>query len=138
MTFILIKTIHIFAVFIYGGFLITDNLFLSRISSTLDAEESKKAREAFMQFVRKVVPPSLMVAVITGIYLFTQVFGEIGEEGLSSFQIMLSVKAFLGLWLGLRGFNQVYLKIDPLVFKSHRLPFIFVISIILLSQIMYL
>ena len=138
MSFIIIKTIHIFAVFIYGGFLITDNLFLNKMPRSLDQEEHQKAREAFMKYVRKVVPPSLMVAVITGMYLITQIFGEIRQEGLSSFQIMLSIKAFLGLWLGIRGFNQVYLKIQPLVFKSHLLPFIFVITIIFLSQIMYI
>lgn len=137
MSFIIIKAIHIFAVFIYGGFLITDNLFLNKMPRSLRPEEHAKAREAFMQYVRKVVPPSLMVAVVTGLYLIVQVFGEISSEGLSTFQIMLSLKAFLGLWLGLRGFNQVYLKIQPLVFKSHLLPFVFVITIILLSQLMY-
>jgi hypothetical protein len=138
MGYIIIKTIHLFAVFIYGGFLITDNLFLSKMPRSLSPDEQTKAREAFMQYVRKVVPPSLMVAVVTGIYLITQIFGEIAPQGLSSFQIMLSLKAFLGLWLGLRGFSQVYLGIQPLVFKSHLLPFVFVIAIILLSQLMYL
>ncbi len=138
MGYIIIKTIHLFAVFIYGGFLITDNLFLSKMPRSLSPDEQTKAREAFMQYVRKVVPPSLMVAVVTGIYLITQIFGEIAPQGLSSFQIMLSLKAFLGLWLGLRGFSQVYLGIQPLVFKSHLLPFVFVIAIILLSQLMVL
>jgi len=138
MGYIIIKTIHLFAVFIYGGFLITDNLFLSKMPRSLSPDEQTKAREAFMQYVRKVVPPSLMVAVVTGIYLITQIFGEIAPQGLSSFQIMLSLKAFLGLWLGLRGFSQVYLGIQPLVFKSHLLPFVFVITIILLSQLMVL
>lgn len=138
MSFIIIKTIHFFAVFIYGGFLITDNLFLNKMARSLSQKEHEKARESFMKFVRKVVPPSLMVAVITGLYLISQVFGEISTDGLSSFQIMLSIKAFLGVWLGIRGFNQVYLKIQPLIFKSHVLPFIFVITIILLSQIMYI
>ena len=50
--------------------------------------------------------------------------------------MMLSLKAFLGLWLELRGFLQVYMKIQPLVFKSHVLPFAFVITIIFLSQFM--
>ncbi|MBD3807085.1 MAG: hypothetical protein IE880_00050 [Epsilonproteobacteria bacterium] len=108
------------------------------MARSLSQKEHEKARESFMKFVRKVVPPSLMVAVITGLYLISQVFGEISTDGLSSFQIMLSIKAFLGVWLGIRGFNQVYLKIQPLIFKSHVLPFIFVITIILLSQIMYI
>jgi len=138
MTFILIKTIHLFAAFIYGGFLIVDNLFLNKMRQTLNEEEHKKARESFMIHVRKVVPPSLIVAVLTGLYLISQVYGPIGEEGLSSFQIMLSIKAFLGIWLGLRGFNQVYLKIQPFVFKSHLLPFVFVLTIIFLSQFMYI
>ena len=137
MTFIIIKTIHLFAAFIYGGFLITDNLFLNKMPRSLSAEEHTKARESFMMFVRKVVPPSLIVAVLTGLYLITQVFGEISADGMSSFQIMLSIKAFLGIWLGIRGFNQVYLKIQPLVFKSHILPFAFVVTIIFLSQVMY-
>lgn len=137
MFFILIKTIHLFSAFIYGGFLITDNLFLNKMSRSLDEEEHKKARESFMMFVRKVVPPSLLVAVFTGLYLISQVFGSIGEEGMSSFQILLALKAFLGIWLGLRGFLQVYLKIQPLVFKGHLLPFAFVITIIFLSQFMY-
>jgi hypothetical protein len=103
---------------------------------TLDEEEHKKARESFMMFVRKVVPPSLIVAVLTGLYLISQVFGSIGEDGMTTYQMMLSLKAFLGIWLGLRGFLQVYLKIQPLVFKSHVLPFAFVVTIIFLSQFM--
>jgi hypothetical protein len=130
--------IHLFSVFIYGGFLITDNLFLSKMNQTLSPEEAVKAREAIMIHVRKVVPYSLFVAVGTGIYMFIQVFGPIGENGLSSFQIILSIKAFLGLWLGIRGFNQKIFGINPWMFKSHLFPFTLVIIIILLSQVMYL
>lgn len=138
MTFVLIKTIHLFAAFIYGGFLIVDNLFLVHIKDAYNEEEHKSIRESFMKVVRKVVPPSLIVAVLTGLYLITQVFGTIGAEGMSSFQMMLSLKAFLGIWLGIRGFAQVYLGIQPLVFKSHVLPFAFVVTIIFLSQFMYI
>ena len=137
MLYVIIHTIHIFSVFIYGGFLFVDNLFLSKISQTLDEDESKKAREAIMMHVRKVVPYALMVAVASGIFLFTQVFGEIGKDGLSQFQIMLSIKAFLGLWLGFRGINQKLFGIQPWVFKSHLFPFILVIIIIFLSQFMF-
>jgi len=138
MTFVLIKTIHLFAAFIYGGFLIVDNLFLVKIKKSFDEDEHTKIRESFMMYVRKVVPPSLIVAVLTGLYLITQVYGPIGEEGLTRFQMLLSLKAFLGIWLAIRGFLQVYLKIQPLVFKSHVLPFSFVITIIFLSQFMYI
>ena len=133
-----IHLIHLYGAFIYGGFLFTDNLFLSKIGRSLPEEEAKRAREAFMRYVRKVVPPALIVTVVTGIYMFTQVFGEIGEDGMSRFQILLSIKAFLGLWLGIRGFNQVYLKIDPFLFKSHKFPFVLVIIIIALSQLMHI
>lgn len=138
MTFVLIKTIHLFAAFIYGGFLMVDNFFLVHIKESYNEAEHKSIRESFMKYVRKVVPPSLIVAVLTGLYLITQVFGSISEEGLSTFQMMLSLKAFLGIWLGLRGFLQVYMGIQPFVFKSHVLPFSFVIMIIFLSQFMYL
>lgn len=138
MTFVLIKTIHLFAAFIYGGFLIVDNLFLVHIKKSYGTEEHKNIRESFMKYVRKVVPPSLLVAVITGLYLITQVFGPISQEGMSTFQMMLSLKAFLGIWLGIRGFLQVYMGIQPLVFKSHVLPFSFVVTIIFLSQFMYI
>ena len=138
MTFILIKTIHLFAAFIYGGFLIVDNLFLIHIKKSYSEDEYMRIRESFMKYVRKVVPPSLLVAVITGLYLITQVFGPIGEEGMSRFQMMLAFKALLGIWLGLRGGLQVYFKIQPFVFKSHLLPVIFVVTIIFLSQFMYL
>ena len=137
MTFVLIKTIHLFAAFIYGGFLIVDNLFLVHIQKSYDAQEHKLIRGSFMKYVRKVVPPSLLIAVLTGLYLIIQVFGPIDESGMSSFQVMLSIKAFLGIWLGIRGFAQVYLGIQPLVFKSHVLPFAFVITILFLSQFMY-
>ncbi|MEE8588568.1 MAG: hypothetical protein V3S80_04395 [Sulfurimonadaceae bacterium] len=133
-----IKLIHIFSVFIYGGFLFTDNLFMAKMKQTLDPDESVKAREAIMMHVRKVVPNALLVAVATGIYMFFEIFGEIGPDGMSSFQIMLSIKAFLGLWLGLRGFNQKFFKINPWVFKSHLFPFGLVVIIIALSQLMYL
>lgn len=111
---------------------------MAKMKQTLDPDESAKAREAIMMHVRKVVPYSLLVAVATGVYMFTQIFGEIGADGMSSFQIMLSVKAFLGLWLGVRGFNQLFFKINPWVFKSHLFPFGLVVIIIALSQLMHL
>ena len=138
MTFIILKTIHLFAAFIYGGFLIVDNLFLVHIKKSYSVDEHKAIRESFMKVVRKVVPPSLIVAVLSGLYLISEVFGTVGASGLTSFQIMLSLKAFLGIWLGLRGFLQVYMGIQPLIFKSHILPFAFVLTIIFLSQVMYL
>ncbi|WP_373034719.1 hypothetical protein [Sulfurimonas sp.] len=111
---------------------------MSKMKQTLSADEHAKAREAIMMHVRKVVPKALIVAVVTGLYLFSQAFGEIAESGMTHFQILLSIKAFLGLWLGFRGINQVFFKIQPWVFKSHIFPFTLVIIIILLSQFMYL
>ena len=138
MLFTIIKIIHLFAAFIYGGFLITDNLFLSRMQKDYTPQEYAKVRESFMQYVRKVVPPSLVVILITGLYLFSQTFGTIGPDGMSRYQILLSIKAILGVWLAMRGVLQVYFGIQPFVFKSHRLPFILVILIILLSQLIHI
>ena len=138
MTYTIIHTIHIFSVFIYGGFLFVDILFLSKMKQTLNEEEHKIAREAIMVHVRKVVPYALMIAVASGWYMFYNVFGEICNNSMSNFQIILSIKAFLGLWLGFRGINQKLFGINPWVFKSHLFPFSLVIIIILLSQIMYL
>jgi hypothetical protein len=137
MIYIFIKLIHVFSVFVYGGFLITDNLFLSKMQKDLSSDEHKKVREYFMQYVRKVVPKALIVAVLSGIYLISINFGEISSDGLSNFQIVLGIKAFLGAWLGLRGILQVFFGIQPLVFKSHIFPFTLVIIIIFLSQIMF-
>ncbi len=136
--FDLIHIIHLFSAFIYGGFLIVDNLFLARMGETLSPEEATRAREAIMMHVRKVVPWALLTAVGTGIYMFIYVFGEIDSEGMSSFQIILSIKAFLGLWLGFRGFNQKFFGINPWVFKSHLFPFLLVLIIIFLSQAMFI
>ena len=105
---------------------------------TLNEEEHKKAREAIMMHVREVVPYALIVAVVSGLYMISQVFGEISQDGMSRFQILLSIKAFLASWLGFRGINQKLFKINPWVFKSHFFPFTFVIFIILLSQFMYI
>ena len=137
MIYLAVHLIHIFSVFIYGGFLFTDNLFLSRMKKDLSNEEHSKVREYFMKYVRVVVPKSLIIAVLSGMYLFSIHFGTIGDDGLTNFQIVLSIKAFLGSWLGLRGVLQVFFKIQPLVFKSHIFPFILVVIIILLSQIMF-
>ena len=134
----IIHTIHIYSVFTYGGFLIVDNLFMAKMKQTLSEEEHKKAREAIMMHVRKVVPYALMVAVASGIYMFVNIFGEIAPDGMSQFQIILSTKAFLGLWLGFRGINQKLFGINPWLFKSHLFPFALVIIIILLSQLMWL
>jgi len=136
--FDLIHIIHLYSAFIYGGFLIVDNLFMVKMGQTLSPEETKKAREAIMMHVRKVVPWALLTAVGTGIYMFLHVFGEIGADGMSSFQILLSIKAFFGLWLGFRGFNQKFFGINPWVFKSHLFPFILVLIIIFLSQAMFI
>lgn len=137
MTYLIIKLIHIFSVFIYGGFLFTDNLFLSKIKKDLSEKEHSKVREYFMQYVRKVVPKALIVAVLSGAYLFYMNFGVISESGLSDFQILLGIKAVLGLWLGIRGVFQVFFGIQPFVFKSHIFPFILVVIIIFLSQLMF-
>lgn len=137
-TYTLIHTVHIFSVFIYGGFLFVDILFLSKMKQTLNEDELKKAREAIMMHVRKVVPYSLIVAVASGIYLFMQNFGHIGADGFNYFQTVLGIKAFLGLWLGFRGVNQKLFGIQPWVFKSHLFPFSLVVVIILLSQFMYI
>lgn len=110
---------------------------MAKMKQSLSDEEHAKAREAIMMHVRKVVPYALLVAVATGIYMFFQIFGTVGEEGLSRFQILLSIKAFLGLWLGLRGGMQLFFKINPWLFKSHRFPFTLVIIIIFLSQLMW-
>ncbi|WP_455755567.1 hypothetical protein [Sulfurimonas sp.] len=107
------------------------------MKQTLSEDEYKTAREAIMMHVRKVVPYALMVAVASGLYMFFNVFGEIKEDGMSYFQILLSIKAFLGLWLGFRGINQKLFGINPWVFKSHFFPFSLVVIIILLSQMMY-
>jgi len=137
MTYAIIHIIHLFSVFIYGGFLFIDNLFLAKMTQDLTEEEHKKAREAIMVHVRKVVPYSLMVAVASGLYLISQIFGEVVPEGLSTFQMILSAKAFLGLWLGIRGINQKFFGINPWIFKSHIFPFALVIIILLLSQLMF-
>ena len=136
MIYLTVHLIHIFSVFIYGGFLITDNLFLMRMKSDI-GDEYPKVREYFMKYVRRVVPKALIVAVITGIYLISVNFGPVAKSGLSNFQIILSIKAFLGLWLGLRGVLQVFFGIQPLLFKSHIFPFTLVIVIIFLSQLMF-
>ena len=138
MLYTTIHLIHIYAVFIYGGFLFVDILFLSKMPQTLGEEEHKVAREAIMVHVRKVVPYSLMVAVVAGLYMVFNIFGEISSEGLSYFQIVLSIKVFLGLWLGFRGVNQKLFGINPWVFKSHYFPFSLVVIIIALSQLMYI
>ncbi|MDO9057142.1 MAG: hypothetical protein Q7U69_11420 [Sulfuricurvum sp.] len=122
----------------YGGFLFVDYLFLSKMTQTLTTDEHARAREAIMMHVRKVVPYALFTAVGSGIYLISQVFGDISPEGLSSFQTLLLIKALFGLWLGVRGFNQKVFGINPWVFKTHTLPFVLVVSIIILSQYMHL
>jgi len=138
MLYTLIHTIHIYSVFIYGGFLFVDILFISKMKQTLSEEEHTKAREAIMVNVRKVVPYALITAVISGLYLFSQVFGKIDEDGMNYFQIMLSIKVFLGLWLGFRGVNQKFFGIQPWIFKAHIFPFSLVVIVIFLSQFIYL
>lgn len=137
MSYLIIKILHIFSVFIYGGFLFTDNLILMRMQKTLSKEKYDEVRAYFKEFTKVLVPKALVVAVITGVLLFHNSFGSVGENGLTNFQIVLSIKAILGLWLGLRGILQVFFGIQPFFFKSHKLPFILVIIIILLSQIMF-
>jgi len=137
MIYLLIKLLHLFSVFIYGGFLFTDNLILMRMQKTLSEEKYKEVRGYFALFTRQLVPKALVVAVASGILLFIIHFGTINEDGLSNFQKVLLIKAFFGLWLGARGVLQVFFGIQPFVFKSHKLPFILVIIIISLSQIMF-
>lgn len=137
MTFLIAKLIHLFSVFIYGGFLFTDNLILMRMQKSLSADKYKEVRAHFALFTRALVPKALVVAVISGLFMFHTSFGSVGDEGMSNYQILLAIKGVLGAWLGLRGILQVFFGIQPFVFKGHKLPFILVVCIILLSQLMY-
>ena len=136
MIYLTFKLIHIFSVLIYGGFLFTDNLILMRMQKTLSKERYDEVRAYFAKFTRALVPKALVAAVISGLYLIHVNFGTIDEAGLSNFQILLGIKAILGLWLGARGVLQVFFGIQPFVFKSHKLPFILVIIIVVISQLM--
>ena len=136
MIYLTFKLIHIFSVLIYGGFLFTDNLILMRMQKTLSKDRYNEVRAYFAKFTRVLVPKALVAAVISGIYLIYVNFGTIDQSGLSNFQILLGIKAILGLWLGLRGVLQVFFEIGPFVFKTHRLPFLFVIIIVVISQVM--
>lgn len=136
MIYLTVKILHLFSVLIYGGFLFTDNLILMRMQKTLSSEKYAEVRGYFKDFTRVLVPKALVVAVVTGLYLFHVHFGSIGSDGLTQYQILLGLKGILGVWLGMRGILQVFFNIQPFVFKSHRLPFILVILIVLLSQIM--
>lgn len=136
MIYVSIKLIHLFSVLVYGGFLFTDNLILMRMKKTLSVEKYDEVRGYFALFTRSLVPKALVLAVISGIYLFYVNFGSI-ENGFSNFQIVLAIKGFLGCWLGLRGILQVFFGIQPFVFKGHLLPFVLVIVIVFLSQIMF-
>lgn len=137
MIYFIFKLIHLFSVFIYGGFLFTDNLILMRMQKTLSKEKYSEVRSHFAKFTKALVPKALILAVISGLYLIHVNFGTISEDGLSNFQIVLLIKMFFGLWLGLRGVLQVFFGIQPLVFKGHLLPFVFTILIIFLSQLMF-
>jgi hypothetical protein len=108
-----------------------------RMKNTLSTQKYKEVRGYFANFTRVLVPKALIIAVLSGIYLFYIHFGEISENTLSNFQIILLIKAILGLWLGMRGVLQVFFNLQPMVFTSHRFPFIITIFIILLSQIMF-
>jgi uncharacterized protein len=44
---------------------------------------------------------------------------------------------YLQILLGIRGVFQVFFGIQPFVFKSHIFPFILVVIIIFLSQLMF-
>lgn len=138
ITYTLIHTIHLYSVFIYGGFLFIDNLFIAKLKGDLGAQGYKEFRELLMAHVKKVVPWALLTAVASGLYLLYIHFGPIAEDGLSRFQVLLGIKAILGLWLGFRGINQKFFGIEPWVFQSHTFPFTLVIIIIALSQFMYL
>jgi|TARA_R110002050_G_scaffold274803_2_gene419395 hypothetical protein len=107
------------------------------MQKVLSKDKYDEVRGYFKGFTKTLVPKALVVAVISGIYLLYMNFGVIGESGLSNFQILLSIKSILGIWLGLRGVLQVFFGIQPFIFKGHTLPFILVITIVLLSQIMW-
>ncbi|RXJ55335.1 hypothetical protein CRV04_10435 [Candidatus Marinarcus aquaticus] len=107
------------------------------MQKVLSKEKYEEVRSYFRGFTRTIVPEALVLAVISGVFLFHNSFGSVGENGLTHFQLLLSIKAILGLWLGLRGVLQVFFGIQPFIFKSHKLPFILVVVIVILSQVMF-
>lgn len=106
-----------------------------RMQKTLSQKQYSEIRSYFSKFQKEIVPKALIVAVISGLYLIHINFGPIEEYRLSNFQILLGIKALLGLWLGARGILQVFFNIQPFIFKSHKLPFILVIVIVFLYRL---
>lgn len=141
MLYATILTIHLLSVIIYGGFLITDVLFITNIKKVYGEAKYKEIRGAFGPYVRAIVPNALVLAGITGIYLFHVNFGtiDVDEDGsyiLSNFQELLLLKLFLASWLLLRGIRQRFFGIQPMLFKGHKLPASLVIIIVILAKFM--
>jgi len=73
MTYLIIKLIHIFSVFIYGGFLFTDILFLSKMPQTLNEEEHKSSLSLFSNQITTLSAFKMLFVKFTTFSIFSKV-----------------------------------------------------------------
>lgn len=138
MLYLLVKLIHLFSVLIYGGFLFTDNLILMRMQKNIVRTKISRGALLLQRLYESSCTKSSNNSRIEWFIPFLCQFWRYPtQSGLTNFQILLLIKAYLGSWLGLRGVLQVFFNVQPFIFKSHKLPFILIIIIVVLSQVMW-
>lgn len=139
MEYTIALIIHLFCAVIFIGYVFADVIVLPAMKKILDEEQHQKVSNALSSRARMIFPPSVLLLLITGIYMLTKLMeGSVS----SSFHMLLGIKVLLAfIIMGgiVYSLSRRFLKKTPhpIMKHFHKIVLVLGIFIIILAKLMF-
>lgn len=139
MEYTIALIIHLFCAVIFIGYVFADVIVLPAMKKILDEEQHQKVSNALSSRARMIFPPSVLLLLITGIYMLTKLMeGSVS----SSFHMLLGIKVLLAfIIMGgiVYSLSRRFLKKTPhpIMKHFHKIVLVLGLFIIILAKLMF-
>lgn len=135
--------VHLFCAIIFVGYLIVEFIFLIPLFRRVNPEWVSEIRGIIGSIEGKIMPPSLLLLVLSGGMMISQYLG--GENGYfqNPLQTLLAIKAILALCIFVIALYSllmfyVFKKPNPIKNLVHPIALVFSLIIVLLAKLMFI
>ena len=139
MEYTIALIIHLFCAVIFIGYVFADVIVLPAMKKILDEEQHQKVSNALSSRARMIFPPSVLILLITGIYMLTKLMeGSVS----SSFHMLLGIKILLAVIIMAGIVYSLSRRIlkktpHPIMKHFHKIVLVLGIFIIILAKLMF-
>lgn len=135
--------IHLFCAIVFVGYLIVEFLFFTPLFKRIPKEWSEKIHDILGGLETKIMPPSLLLLVLSGGMMISQYVGGEGGYFASPMQALLTIKMILGLCIfALASFSltmyYVFKKPNPIGKYVHPIALALSLVIVLLAKLAFI